>query len=260
MLTINSLDIETLIAGFIWPLTRILGVMATAPLFGNPGIPVRVKVGLGILLALIVAPTLPALPAVDPMSLMGVIILAQQFLIGIAIGFIVRIVLTAIELAGEVTGMTMGLGFATFYDPQSKGRSSAIAQFLSLLTMMVYLASNLHLVVLSVLVDTFATMPISADPMGGAFFQQLVVWCGRIFSAGVQLSLPVVVALLITNIALGILTRAAPQLNLFGIGFPITLAIGFMMLALMMPYLAVPIERLFAEAFSVIRQLTTVRP
>jgi flagellar biosynthetic protein FliR len=171
-----------------------------------------------------------------------------------------RIVFTAVELAGELCGMTMGLGFATFFDPQSAGRSSAISQYLSLITLMVYLAANLHLVVLSTLVDSFTTMPVTAMPMGGDLFRQLAGWGGRIFSAGVQLALPVVAGLLITNIALGILTRAAPQLNLFGVGFPVTLTVGFLMLALTLPYLAVPLERLFADGFAMMRQITAGLP
>jgi len=260
MITINSLDINALIASFLWPFTRIMGLLAIAPLFGNRSIPARVKVALGLLLSAIVAPTVGALPQTDPMSMTGVLVLAQQFIIGIAMGFAMRIVFTAVELAGELCGMTMGLGFATFFDPQSAGRSSAISQYLSLITLMVYLAANLHLVVLSTLVDSFTTMPVTAMPMGGDLFRQLAGWGGRIFSAGVQLALPVVAGLLITNIALGILTRAAPQLNLFGVGFPVTLTVGFLMLALTLPYLAVPLERLFADGFAMMRQITAGLP
>jgi flagellar biosynthetic protein FliR len=260
MITINSLDINALIASFLWPFTRIMGLLAIAPLFGNRSIPARIKVALGLLLSAIVAPTVGALPQMDPMSMTGVLVLAQQFIIGIAMGFAMRIVFTAVELAGELCGMTMGLGFATFFDPQSAGRSSAISQYLSLITLMVYLAANLHLVVLSTLVDSFTTKPVTAMPKGGDLFRQLAGWGGRIFSAGVQLALPVVAGLLITNIALGILTRAAPQLNLFGVGFPVTLTVGFLMLALTLPYLAVPLERLFADGFAMMRQITAGLP
>jgi flagellar biosynthetic protein FliR len=260
MITLNSLDIGALIASFMWPFTRIMGLLAIAPLFGNTGIPARLKIVLGLLLGAIVAPALGPMPDMDLMSLGGVLVLAQQFIIGVAMGFAVRIVFTAVRLAGELCGMTMGLGFATFFDPQSAGRSSAISQFLSLLTLMVYVASNLHLVVLSTLVDSFTSMPITAAPMGGALFEQHVGWGGRILSAGVQLSLPIVTALLIITLALGILTRAAPQLNLFGVGFPVTLSVGFIMLALTVPYLAVPLDLLFAEAFGVMRRMTTALP
>jgi flagellar biosynthetic protein FliR len=237
-----------------------MGLLAIAPLFGNRSIPARIKVALGLLLSAIVAPTVGALPQMDPMSMTGVLVLAQQFIIGIAMGFAMRIVFTAVELAGELCGMTMGLGFATFFDPQSAGRSSAISQYLSLITLMVYLAANLHLVVVSTRGGSLTTKPVKAKPKGGARFCEQAGWGGRIFSAGVQLAMPVVAGLLITNIALGILTRAAPQLNLFGVGFPVTLTVGFLMLALTLPYLAVPLERLFADGFAMMRQITAGLP
>jgi len=257
MITVTSADLNLWIASFMWPLTRILGLIATAPLFGNISIPAPIKVGLGVMLAIIIAPGVPSLPVMDPMSMQGLLILVQQFVIGAAMGFTIRIVLAAVEMAGEIVGLTMGLGFATFFDPQSKGRSSAISQFLALLTLMIYLAANLHLALLSVLADSFSTMPISALPISSQPFQLFIAWGGRIFSAGVQLSLPIVAALLITNIALGILTRAAPQLNLFGIGFPITICVGFVMIGLTLPYLITPLDRLFQESFNVMRQMTT---
>lgn len=247
MISFTSAELNAFVASLLWPLTRILGLIATAPLFSNQRVPMRVKACLGIFLALIVAPAVPAVPATDPMSLAGLLILIQQLLIGLAMGFAMRIVFSAIEMAGEIVGLTMGLGFATFFDPQTQGRSSAIAQFLSLLMLMVYLAANFHLVMLSALVDSFNSMPISATPMGSGIFQQIPAWGGKIFSAGVQLSLPIIAALLINNVALGILTRAAPQLNLFGIGFPIAIGVGFIMIGITLPYLANPIERLLQE-------------
>jgi flagellar biosynthesis protein FliR len=256
MITLTSAQLNALIAGFLWPLTRILGLIATAPLFGNVSIPARVKIVLGGLLAMVIAPTVPALPAMDPMSLAGLLILTQQLVIGAAMGFAMRVVFAAVEMAGEICGMTMGLGFASFFDPQSQGHSSAISQFLSLLLLMIYLATNLHLVLLSTLADSFQTMPIAATPIGISGFHHIAAWGGRIFSAGVQLSLPIVAALLVTNVALGILTRAAPQLNLFAIGFPVTIGVGFMMITLTLPYLGTPVGRLFQDAIDTIRQIT----
>jgi flagellar biosynthetic protein FliR len=247
MITLSTADINTWIAALLWPLTRILGLIAAAPLFGNTSVPASVKVMLGVLLASIVAPAIPALPAADPMSWAGLLILVQEMLIGLAMGFAMRIVFAAVEMAGEISSLTMGLGFATFFDPNTQGRSSAISQFLALVATMAFLAVNAHLVLLSALVESFSTMPVSATPLYGGGFKQLADWGGRIFSTGVQLSLPIVAALLITNVALGILTRAAPQLNLFGIGFPITLGVGLLVIAMSLPYLATPMQNLFLE-------------
>lgn len=256
MITLSSAELNTWIAAFVWPLTRILGLIATAPLFGNLSIPVRVKLGLGVMLAIVIAPTVPAIPAMDPMSLTGMMVLMQQLVIGLAMGFAMRIVFAAVEMAGEVSGLTMGFGFATFFDPQTRARSSAISQFLTLLTLMIFLALDIHLMLLSTLAESFVTLPISAVPAGTHGFKQLANWGSLIFSAGVQLSLPILAALLITNIALGILTRAAPQLNLFGIGFPVTLGAGFLVLTLMLPYLATPLERLFHEGIGTVRRIS----
>jgi flagellar biosynthetic protein FliR len=253
MITVSSADINMWVAGLLWPLARIMALIAASPLFGNSAVPVRIKLSLGILLAIIVAPAVPAGPAADPLSLAGLLILAQEMLVGLAMGFTIRIIFAAVEMAGEISSLTMGLGFATFFDPATQGRSSAISQFLSLVATMAFLAVNAHLVLLAALVESFSSLPISATPIYGGGFKQLADWGGKIFSTGVQLSLPIVAALLITNVALGILTRAAPQLNLFGIGFPITLGVGLLVIAMTLPYLGTPVQNLFLEGIERVR-------
>jgi len=247
VLTLTSGEINAWIAGLLFPLSRILGLIAAAPLFGNAGVPVSTKVSLGVLLSLVIAPIVPAGPSADPTSWEGLLILVKEMIIGVAMGFAMRIVFAAIEYAGEVASQTMGLGFAMFFDPTTRGRSSAVSQFMALVATMAFLAVNGHLVLLEALAESFITMPIDSVPFSGNAPLELVRWGGRIFSAGLQLSLPIVAALLITNVALGILTRAAPQLNIFGIGFPITLSVGFLTLSLSLPYLSGPIVNLFNQ-------------
>jgi flagellar biosynthetic protein FliR len=255
MITFTSIQLNAWLAAYLFALTRILGLIAAAPMFGNAAVPVSVKVSLGALVTLIVAPTLPAMPPVDPGSWDGMLIMAQQLVVGLAMGFAMRLVFAAIELAGEVSSLTMGLGFATFFDPSTSGRSSAISQFLALVATMAFLAVNAHLALLSALVESFSTLPIGASLMGGGAPLELARWGARVFSAGLQISLPIVAALLVTNIAMGILTRAAPQLNLFGIGFPITLGVGLLSISLAMPYLGTPIINLFNQGIEVSRAI-----
>ena len=255
MIQLTSAEINTWMAALLWPLTRILGLIAAAPIFGNTSVPVPVKVSLGVILAAIMAPAIPALPAADPMSMAGFLILIQELLIGLAMGFAMRIVFAAVEMAGEISSLTMGLGFASVYDPQTRGRSSAVSQFLALIATMAFLAVNAHLVLLEALAESFYTLPISATPMSSAAPYELVNWGGHIFAAGLQLSLPIVAALLITNIALGILTRAAPQLNIFGIGFPVSLGVGLLVISLTLPYLSLPIQNLVNQGVEAGRKL-----
>lgn len=255
MISFTTTELYAWIGSLLWPLTRILGLVTAAPVFGNTGVPVLVKLTLGVLLSAVVAPTIPAPPAADPTSWAGILILGQELLIGVAMGFSMRLVFAAIEFAGEVASSSMGLGFATFFDPSSAARSSAIGQFLALIATMAFLALNAHLALVEALVESFFTLPISATPMSVAAPLDMVRWGGRIFSAGMQLSLPIVAALLVTNVALAILTRAAPQLNLFGIGFPITLGAGFLALSLALPYLETPLQNLFNEGIEASRRI-----
>ena len=255
MLTLSSIELNTWIAALLWPLSRILGLIAAAPLFGNAAVPATVKVSLGALLAMIIAPTVPALPAVNPMSLPGLLILTQEMLVGLAMGFSIRIVFSAVEMAGELSSLTMGLGFASFFDPQTKGRSSAISQFLVMLATLMFLTVNGHLVLLAALAESFVSLPISASPISGGGFQQLAAWGGEIFRSGLQIALPVIAALLLTNVALGILTRAAPQLNIFGIGFPVTLGVGLLVIGMVLPYLATPFQNMFLRGIETARLL-----
>ncbi len=236
MISLTDAQLNAWLISFIWPLTRILGMIMTAPLFGHRAVPARVKVGLGIFIALIIAPTLPPMPDVALGSWQGLFILVQQTLIGVAIGFTIRIVFAAVEAAGEIAGLQMGLGFASFFDPQSAGQTLVIARFFNMLAVLVFLAINAHLLLIGIVVESFQSLPISAQPLAAAGFYNVAAFGSSIFAVGLQLAFPIIAILLITNLSLGILTRSAPQLNIFAIGFPITLGVGLIVLNLSLPY------------------------
>jgi flagellar biosynthetic protein FliR len=180
---------------------------------------------------------------------MGMLILAYQIVIGLAIGFALRLVFVAVEMAGDLIGLQMGLGFAMFYDPGNVQHTPILGQFLGLLATLIFLSINGHLLIISALVDSFHTLPITVEPMQGGFFQTLARHGAIIFAASLQLALPLIVTMLVVNLSLGVLTRAAPQLNIFAVGFPVTLAIGFAALVLTLPYFAPVFQRLLDQGF-----------
>ncbi|MFM9835447.1 MAG: flagellar biosynthetic protein FliR [Methylophilaceae bacterium] len=258
MVSFSSDLLQTWIISLLWPLTRILGVITIAPIFGDTAIPNQVKLGFGVVLTLIIVPTLPALPQFEIFSFQGLLILIQQLIIGLAIGFSMRLVFAAVQMAGQLIGMSMGLGFASFFDPQSQGQSTAVSQFLMLLAMLVFLTLDGHLMMVKAIADSFVTMPIAING-AGINPMKIVMWGEMIFSAGLLLAMPVVAALLITNMALGVLTRTAPQLNIFGIGFPITLSIGILVLALSLQGMLKPIEQLIQAGITNMQQVAITK-
>ena len=244
MISVSDAQLNAWLISFVWPLARILGVIMTAPIFGHRAVPARVKIGIGFFVALIVSPALPPLPEVGLGTWAGLLILVQQIIIGIAIGFTMRVVFAAVEAAGEIVGLQMGLGFASFFDPQSAGQTLVMARFFNMLAVLVFLAINAHLLLLGVLVESFQALPIGTPLFAGAGFMSVASSGATIFATALQLALPIIAIMLVTNLALGILTRTAPQLNVFAIGFPITLGVGLLVLMVTMPYFAPQFETL----------------
>lgn len=236
MISVTSAQLDLWIAAFFWPFFRILALIASAPLFGARGVPASTKIGLAFVLTVVVAPTLGPMPDVQPASAQGLFILAQQLMIGVAMGLAMRVVFSAIEMAGHVMGLQMGLGFATFFDPQNSAQIPVMGQFLGLVAMLLFLAINGHLMVVTALVESFRELPVGLHPFSSQGWHTLALWGGEVFRAGLLISLPVVAVLMMTNVALAVLTRAAPQLNIFAVGFPLTLAVGFVVAAISMGY------------------------
>lgn len=244
MISLNSAELNAWIVAYFFPLARILALLVSAPPFNNAGLSGFVRLILGLTIALAITPALPPIPAMDPASGRGLLILAQQMLIGLGMGFSLRMVFSAVDMAGTMIGTQMGLGFATAYDPQSASQTAVISEFLGMLALLVFLAINGHLMVISTLVDSFTSLPIGTSMHPGTW-SNIAHAGGVVFSSGVLLSLPIVVALLITNIALGVLGRVAPQLNLMAIGFPVTIVLGFVALLVSMSFLSAPLLQLF---------------
>ena len=259
MISITSEMLNAVVIGLLFPLTRILGVIAAAPVLNHSSIPIRTKLGLGVMLTLVMMPTMPVLPNIDIISVKGLFLLIEQMIIGLAMGFSMRLIFSAVEVAGQLISLTMGLGFATFYDQQTGGQTPSISQLLVLVSLLLFLSLDGHLILIEAIANSFVTLPISLDGKGPNI-KDIAFWGKEIFSIGLLLALPTIAALLVTNIALGILTRAAPQLNIFGIGFPVTITLGFVLLALTFSSMEKPMEDMIQTSLERMRAVTAVLP
>ncbi len=255
MLTVTDLQLEAWLAALMFPLVRVMGMISSAPMFGNRGVSVRVRVAIGLGISLAVLPALPPMPPVSPGSGLGLAIMAQQFLIGVGIAIVMRIVFAAVDVAGELIGLQMGLSFAAFFDPDSGGRTAVVAEFMGLVTGLLFLALNGHLLMVNVVIRSFEWLPVSATPLHGGGWMSVVSFGTTLFAAGLLLAMPIMATLLVVNIAMGVLTRAAPQLNLFAIGFPVTLGTGFLVLMLSMEAFAPAMQHFFDRGFEAVDAL-----
>lgn len=249
MITITSAQLDAWILAYMFPMARILGVMATAPVFNNDAMNMRARLICGLAIAMALAPVLPPMPRMPADSWQAGAILVQETLIGTLMGFSLRIVFAAIDIAGELTGMQMGLSFAVLYDPQTAGQTPVITNFFALITTLIFLASNGHLLIIQLLAESYELLPVSGIPFAADSLRTVVASASTLFSLGLMMSMPIIAALLIANIGLGVLTRVAPTLNLFAVGFVVTLMSGFVVLALSMPYIGVALEKLFELCF-----------
>lgn len=248
MLTFESAQLGIWLSQFFWSLLRVLALLSTAPLFSEKQIGKRVKIGLGGLIVFLIGPTLPT-SNIPLFSATGLWLGIQQILIGVAIGLTMQFAFAAVLLAGEVIGMQMGLSFATFFDPFGGPNTPILARLLNLLAMLLFLSFDGHLWLISLLADSFHTLPIQAQPLNGNGFLALAQSGSLIFINGMMLALPLICLLLTLNLALGLLNRVTPQLSVFVIGFPVTMTIGILTIGMLMPMLAPFCEHLLGEFF-----------
>lgn len=252
---VNASDISQWVARLWWPVLRIGGFVVSAPIASERTIPSPVKIALSLGLAFILAPLAPVPKGLSIFSGAGALAAVQEVLIGIAIGMVVQLAFEALAFAGQSISTTMGLGFATLVDPQHGADTPVLGQLFTIFGTLTYLAVNGHLALIGALATSFKTLPIGASHLDRNFLWSLAVWGARVFETGLLVALPAVIALVIVNLALGVVTRAAPQLNLFGIGFTITLMAGFLVLIVGLDGLMVGISSLIDSALAAAAEL-----
>ncbi len=253
---LTTAEITAWIGGFLWVLLRVSAMLASTPIFSARMVPLKVRLTIGLLLTWMVLPLVPSAPAVEPLGPIGLLISMHQVLIGLAMGFTLQMVFAALTVAGESVAMSMGLGFASMIDPQNGIQVPVLSSFYVVLGTLLFVALNGHLALIGMLVDSFNTLPIGVEGLGPERIWQLVTWAGRMFMGALLVALPALTSMLLVNLTLGVITRAAPQLNVFAVGFPMTLLLGFVLLLLSIPSLARQFEQLLVDGYTLIAQVT----
>ncbi|HEY4372975.1 MAG TPA: flagellar biosynthetic protein FliR [Burkholderiales bacterium] len=253
MLSVTDAQLLAMINAFFLPLARVMAMIATAPVLKDAAIPAMVKIGLGALIAALIAPTLPASPPDLLLSWNGMLSLIQQIGIGVAFGFTMQLIFTGIEFAGDLIGMQMGLSFATMMNPQSGMASPVTGTFLSIIGSLVFLSIDGHLAMVAAISESFRSFPIGLPSFAEmTLAHDIVRLGGQMFMIALHLSMPVVAVLLICNLALGVMMRSAPQLNLMSIGFPISLLVGLWMMWICAPQLVEAIQGHLANGLALL--------
>ncbi|HMN92458.1 MAG TPA: flagellar biosynthetic protein FliR [Hydrogenophaga sp.] len=244
MPTFTEADIMALVMPVFWPFLRVLAVFSSAPIFSARSVPMRTRVALAMLVALCAQAGLPEQPMValtDPAAFETVL---QQVVIGVAIGLAVRVVFSSVELAGELIGLQMGLNFAGFFDPTTNSQSSTVGRFFGNTTMLLFVVMGGHLMLLQVVIASFETFPVGGSALEAVNQLRLHELGSVVFHYGLWIALPMIGMLLFINIVLGFVSRIAPQMNAFAIGFPLTLSAGLIGIAFTLPMLDRPVAAL----------------
>lgn len=253
-LTITAEQINAWVGLIMWPLFRIAGLLMIMPVLGGGEVPVRVRVALAFLMTVLIVPSLGPMPQLDPLSFDSVLISMQQLIIGVAMGLMVLIVFNAVTMAGESIAVTMGLGFALLNDPQNGSQVPTVSQFYLILATLLFLALDGHHAIVMLLDASFTQLPVGQS-LGSNALWVLVQWGGIMFKGALSIALPALAAMLTVNIIMGVITRAAPQLNLFSVGFPITMTVGFLAMLFTLPSFQVAFESILLMAQSQIAEL-----
>ena len=258
MLALTDTQISSWVASFVLPLFRVTAVLMSMPVFGTTLVPRRVRLYFALAITVVIAPGLPPMPAVHALDLSALMLVAEQILIGALMGFSLQLFFQAFVVAGQIISIQMGMAFASMIDPTNGVNTAVIGQFLTMLVTLLFLAMNGHLVVFEVLTESFTTMPVGSALLVNHFWE-VASKLGWVLGAAMVLVLPAITALLVVNIAFGIMTRAAPQLNIFSIGFPLTLVLGMVIFWVSIGDILNQYQPLATEALQLLRDMAQAR-
>ena len=258
MLQLSDIQISTWVATFILPLFRVAALLTTMPIFGANTVSRRIRLYLAVAITVCIVPGLPPMPQVNPLDPSGMLLIAEQIVVGAMMGLSLQMLFQVFTIAGQVLAVQMGMAFASMVDPTNGVSSAVVGQFFTMLVTLLFLSMNGHLVVFEVLTESFTTLPV-----GHALFTtnlwELVLRMGWVLGASLLLVLPAITALLVINICFGVMTKAAPQLNIFSIGMPLVLVMGMLILWISMADLLNQYQPIAADALQWLRGMIRAR-
>lgn len=240
MISFTEAQLLAWVTPVLWPFLRMLALMQIMPVLGQRTVPLRVRVGLSFLAALAAQSSLPPTEPVPLDSALAVALVAQQLVVGLTLGFAVRLVFAAVEFAGEIVGLQMGLNYAGFFDPVTAGQGTASGRLFGTMVAFLFIILNGHLLVIATVVQSFQAFPVAPEPFAFLSALKPQQWGSEIFRLGLWIALPLVAMLLFVNLVLGVISRVAPQINIFAVGFPVTLGVGLVGMLLTLPLLQQP--------------------
>jgi len=254
-MSFNYEDFLRLLGLYFWPFIRITGMLMIMPLFSGKYVTVKIRLMLAVFITLGVAPSLSLPPPVDPFTWYGVLLIIQQMGVGIAIGLIFAVVFQSFVVAGHLASMAMGLAMASMVDPATGVNTPVIGRYFTIMATLIFLLLNGHMLVFKIVFDSFETLPVGLHFFNADSLKMIYGFGSKMFETGVLLALPLVTALLLVNISFGVVARAAPALNIFAVGFPVTLIVGLLMLIFITPLIMPHLQQLLYYANDLIMNL-----
>lgn len=253
MIAFSEAHLMQLMAHWLWPFMRVGGFVMAAPVIGTRAVPVRVRLILALALTGLLAPVVAPAAVIDPLAAEGLLTAIHQIVIGATIGLVLRLLFFVFEFAGQVVAQQMGLGFASLVDPQTGAQVPVVAQFYIILATLLFFVMDAHLALIALLADSFHVLPVGPFGITAAGAGIVIDWSADLIATSLLLGLPILVALLAINFGLGIMARAAPQLNIFAVGFPVMILFGVILIFVSLGSLTEITRALFDSALQTAR-------
>ncbi|MFT6260327.1 MAG: flagellar biosynthetic protein FliR [Bermanella sp.] len=253
ILQLDGAEISSWVSRWLWPFFRVAGFFMVMPLFGTRLVTGRIRLLLAILTSAVLTPILPPMPVIESVGLETFLIIAQQLLIGIALGFVLEVLMQIFILSGQMVAMQTGLGMAMMIDPSNGVNVAVVAQWFMIFVNLLFISLNGHLIAIEILADSFFVLPVGGDTLSTDTLMAMARLATWMFAAATVLALPALAAMLVVNIAFGVMARLAPQLNIFAVGFPVTMMLGLIVIWITFGGYGVQFQGLMLEAFYFMR-------